>query len=125
MVKRIEKFWAGTTARTPVKNRLYDSYPFGWHSDTVTSTCNSNPYIVRKFDSINDNIQTDFEKSLIVPLNNLNKNECNNNMIEHFGLDESDDYDNYDYENDTKFETNWGLLIMLMGFILLYILCRF
>lgn len=41
-----ENFW-GSSFHTPVKNRLYDSYPFGWHGQQNSPdfpTCNSNPY---------------------------------------------------------------------------------
>ena len=43
---RLEGFW-GSTGWTPVKNRLYPSYPFGWHGriqKTDFPRCQTDPY---------------------------------------------------------------------------------
>ena len=42
----VEGFW-GSNAYTPVKNRLYPAYPFGWHSKIEKSDfprCFADPY---------------------------------------------------------------------------------
>ena len=57
-----EGFW-GSNAWTPVRNRLYPTYPFGWHGQQQKPdfpTCFANPYI-------ND----DYLKSIISPLDNV------------------------------------------------------
>lgn len=62
MSNRKEGFW-GSNAWTPVRNRLYPTYPFGWHNQIQEPdfpTCFANPYA-------ND----DYLKSIVSPLDNV------------------------------------------------------
>ncbi len=75
--KEKKEHFGGATQYTHVYNRLYDSYPFGWHAKSNNpdfSVCKTNPYVSSEFIKENGDKIGKHAK----------KNYKNKNTLEHF-----------------------------------------
>lgn len=74
-----EGFW-GANAWTPVRNRLYPTYPFGWHAKETKPdfpTCFANPYA-----------NADYLKSIVAPINHVKGKMDVPDIYSHFPIKE-------------------------------------
>ena len=113
----VEKFW-GSTAYGPVKNRVFHTYPFGYHNKiqpTDFPRCGSNPYEGSNYIKLKLN-QMQKQKDMLVP-KEYHYNTAQKPFIE--------TYENMTQNQKTAVEKEVMRPLLIIAFVCFFILSLF